>query len=94
MKFETLQAENQQIRKELNSLRQLVSSFLKREQPDSILEEQRPSKKIKLGTQWDFVAPMQSVRYGHSATTHENFIYSIGGYDGKKELASVERDNR
>ena len=50
-------------------------------------------KELKIGKQWDFVASMQSKRWGHSATTHGNLIYSIGGNDGEKELASVERYN-
>jgi len=51
------------------------------------------AKQLSVGKKWDFVAPMQSARSCHSAAVHGNFIYSIGGYDGEKELASVERYN-
>ena len=58
------------------------------------MEDEKLPKQKGFGKQWDFVAPMQSERWCHSATAHRNFIYSIGGKDGNwKELASVERYN-
>ena len=63
---------------------------------ESVIQEKSAIQRsnFKIGKQWDFVAPMESKRCGHSATAHENFIYSIGGFDEKNnDLASVERYN-
>ena len=51
--------------------------------PKHIIQEEKQPMKLNTGKQWDFVAPMQSKRYGHSSAVHGDFIYSIGGQDGK-----------
>ena len=40
---------------------------------------------------WNFIAPMQQIRYGVAgATGPDGRIYAIGGYDGLNSLASLE----
>ena len=57
-------------------------------------ESDKPFKELeRVAEKWNFVAPMDSTRWGHSTNTYGNYIYSIGGYDGEKELERVERYN-
>nr|XP_026693061.1 kelch-like protein 12 isoform X4 [Ciona intestinalis] len=40
---------------------------------------------------WIQLKPMKIARYGHCLVAHNGYLYSLGGYDGKQELCSVER---
>src|SRR5271165_6814585 len=61
--------------------------------PKQFKEETKQPMKLKIAKQWNFVAPMQSERNSHSAAVHGDFIYAIGGDNGKTRLTSVERYN-
>ena len=42
------------------------------------------------GDRWEHVADMNKIRGGCGVVAHNNRIYAIGGYDGRKKKKSVE----